>query len=198
MKLVLLCRGRHRGRWNWGETVSLNTEHAVWAGIQHITLVGVSWLSSDRTQSCLQRRDWSRLNLSQIFSLSSSFRLSLHLLNPPSPPHTKTRPLHTSVFSKTCGSMCTNFRKTTFTGHDVWFMTGPEMCALYTSTHLYTFYKSHTFLCGFMCSAVHIEHKQARSNVAVHFEFGLKLRRQSATQRFLFKMCDGCYSSGFS
>lgn len=197
MKLFLLCRGRHRGRWNWGETVSPNTEHAVWAGIQHITLVGVSWLSSDRTQSCLQRRDWSRLNLSQIFSLSSSFRLSLHLLNPPSPPHTKTRPLHTSVFSNMWIYVYKlqedNIYRTWRMIYDwTW-----NVCVVHVHTSLY-FLKSSHLLCGFMCSAVHIEHKQARSNVAVHFEFGLKLRWQSATQRFLFKMCDGCYSSGFS
>lgn len=176
--MFLLCWRGHCGRWNWGDAASPNSGHAARAGLKRITLVGVSWLSLDCTQICLQR--WDVIDQDLIccrFSLSSSFRLSL--LSPYSrqPSHVKTCPLHThSPFSATCGLCVLDVYKTSGRRHlqdmthinvCVWFMTGPEISALYTSTHLCTFANTHTLFC-FTCSVDRIEHKQAKSNIAVH------------------------------
>lgn len=168
----------------------------------------VSRLSVDCTLISHQRWDViDRDLMCGRFSLPSSFRLGLHLPIP-----ARRRVLSTRLFLTTCGLRVLDVYRLQDDSIDGTFMeicarfrTDPEMCALCTSTRLYTFTNTHSrslalslsHLCCFMCSAVvHIEHKQVRSDIAV--QFGLKLRRQSATQRFLFKTCDGCYSSGFA
>lgn len=104
--------------------------------------------------------DLSRLDLSQISSVFLFLSLSLYSL------------LHKDMSSVSSNMRfpCAGVYKQTGRQHlqgmscikvCVWFMTGPEMSVLYTSTHLRAFQihtHSHTFLC-FLFSAVHIEGK---------------------------------------
>lgn len=171
----------------------------------------MSWLSLDCTQICLQR--WNvtdqDLNLSQIFSV---FLFSSRSSSPYSPQPLRhedhvlsTRVFYSNMWITRAGVQTSgrqHLQDMTYMEVSVRFMTAWNVCIVHVLTPLYFYKCTHSLshFCVVSCAQLLFTLSTCRQdrNIAVWFEFGMKLRWQkSVTQRFLFEMGDSCYSSGF-